>query len=253
MKNTQVQVIRFISPQKSLVEGKNKRQGGKSQTRKELPGGPVVETPCFHCRGRRFNPRSGKLCRPHGVAKKRKRKKRDILKPTSESTAGLRGLQGKKQWAHFAWGVSESHEHPLIHSVNIYRALLFSAMMWKRQSPCSQTTCLLREETVHKLFITHARWYQLTVSAMEEINQGRVVTAGRSCLGWMVRGVPLEEMISELRARWWGSMVSEVTVNSMCKRPGVEASLACSRNREKAFATEVQCSQWGRGNKVRGK
>ena len=97
MKNTQVQVIRFISPQKSLVEGKNKRQGGKSQTRKELPGGPVVETPCFHCRGRRFNPRSGKLCRPHGVAKKRKRKKRDILKPTSESTAGLRGLQGKKQ------------------------------------------------------------------------------------------------------------------------------------------------------------
>lgn len=35
---------------------------------------------------------------------------------------------------------------------------------------------------------------------MEEINQGRVVTAGMSCLGWMVRE-SLEEMISELRAR----------------------------------------------------
>ena len=241
------------SSPKSLVEGKVQEARGESQTRKELPGSPVVKTPCFHCRGCRFNPWSGKFCMPYGVAKKkRERKKRDILKPISESTAILRGLQGKKQWTPFAWGVSESHEHPLIHSVNIYRALRFSAMMWKRQSPCSQTTRLLGEEIVNKLFITHTRWYQLTVSAMEEINQGEVVTARMSCLGWMVRGVLLEEMISELRAQWWGSIVSEVTVNSMCKGPGIEASLACSRNREKAVATEAQWSQWGRGKKVRG-
>ena len=26
---------------------------------KDFPGGPVVMTPCFHCRGRRFSPWSG--------------------------------------------------------------------------------------------------------------------------------------------------------------------------------------------------
>ena len=36
---------------------------------------------------------------------------------------------------------------------------------------------------------------------MEEINQGEVVTARMSCLGWMVRGVLLKQMISELRAQ----------------------------------------------------
>lgn len=25
----------------------------------DFPGGPVVKTPCFHCRGCRFNPRPG--------------------------------------------------------------------------------------------------------------------------------------------------------------------------------------------------
>ena len=38
----------------------------------EFPGGPVVRTPCFHCRGHRFDPWSGNLrsCMPCGAAKK---------------------------------------------------------------------------------------------------------------------------------------------------------------------------------------
>ena len=41
----------------------------------EFPGGPLVKTPCFHCRGCRFNPWSGNergSCMPRCVAKKKK-------------------------------------------------------------------------------------------------------------------------------------------------------------------------------------
>ena len=38
----------------------------------DFPGGPVVKTPCFHCRGPRFHPWSGKFRMPRGVAKKKK-------------------------------------------------------------------------------------------------------------------------------------------------------------------------------------
>ena len=38
------------------------------------------------------------------------------------------------------------------------------------------------------------------ISAMEEISQSKVKTAGVSCLGWMVTEVLLEEMTFELRA-----------------------------------------------------
>ena len=43
----------------------------------DLPGGPVVKTPRFHCRGRRFDPLVGELRSrmPHSVAKKLKKKK----------------------------------------------------------------------------------------------------------------------------------------------------------------------------------
>ena len=40
-----------------------------------FPGGPVVKTPHFHCRGHGFDPSSsGKFRMPHGVAKKKKKK-----------------------------------------------------------------------------------------------------------------------------------------------------------------------------------
>ena len=45
---------------------------------REFPGGPVVRTPRFHCRGLRFHPWFGEL-RPHklcGVAKREKKKKK---------------------------------------------------------------------------------------------------------------------------------------------------------------------------------
>lgn len=39
-----MQVIRFVSPQKSLVEGKNKRQAGEISDKRGAPWWPVVET-----------------------------------------------------------------------------------------------------------------------------------------------------------------------------------------------------------------
>ena len=41
----------------------------------DLPGGPVVETPPFHCRGHGFCPWPGKFHKLCSVAKKKKRKK----------------------------------------------------------------------------------------------------------------------------------------------------------------------------------
>ena len=32
----------------------------KDEDPRDLPGGPVVKTACFHCKGHRFNPWSGK-------------------------------------------------------------------------------------------------------------------------------------------------------------------------------------------------
>jgi len=44
---------------------------------KDFPGGPLVKTPHFHCRGRRFNPGLRKLRSrvPPGSAKKIRRQK----------------------------------------------------------------------------------------------------------------------------------------------------------------------------------
>ena len=51
----------------------------KKRTVQDFPGGPVVKTPCFHCRGRRrFDPWSvGGLNshKPRGTARKKERKK----------------------------------------------------------------------------------------------------------------------------------------------------------------------------------
>ena len=41
---------------------------------RDFPGGPVVKTLHFHCRGCGFDPWSGKM--PHGMAKKFKKKKK---------------------------------------------------------------------------------------------------------------------------------------------------------------------------------
>ena len=38
----------------------------------KIPGGPVVRTPCFHCRGPRFNPGGELRSLPCGAVKKRK-------------------------------------------------------------------------------------------------------------------------------------------------------------------------------------
>ena len=40
----------------------------------DFPGGPVVKTPCFHCRGHGFDPWLGKIPMPHGVTGKKKKK-----------------------------------------------------------------------------------------------------------------------------------------------------------------------------------
>ena len=39
----------------------------------DFPGGSVVKTPCFHCRGHGFNPWSGNFRMLRGVAKKKKK------------------------------------------------------------------------------------------------------------------------------------------------------------------------------------
>ena len=36
----------------------------------DFPGGPVVKTSCFHCRGHMFDPCSGKFCMVCSVTKK---------------------------------------------------------------------------------------------------------------------------------------------------------------------------------------
>ena len=41
---------------------------------RNFPGGPVVNTPCFHCFGHRFNPRSGNMT-PHAMQDGQKTKK----------------------------------------------------------------------------------------------------------------------------------------------------------------------------------
>ena len=48
----------------------------KSSHRRDFPGGPVVRTPRFHCRGSGFNPWSGELRsrKPTGMAKKERNK-----------------------------------------------------------------------------------------------------------------------------------------------------------------------------------
>ena len=47
----------------------------KLQIRGEFPGGPVVRTPCFHCRGARVQTlvRELRFHKPHGTAKKKKK------------------------------------------------------------------------------------------------------------------------------------------------------------------------------------
>ena len=48
---------------------------------RDFPGGPVVNTPCFQCRGPEFDPWVGELssCMPHRVAKKKKKKSEKLL------------------------------------------------------------------------------------------------------------------------------------------------------------------------------
>ena len=46
----------------------------------DFPGGPVVKTLHFHCRGRGFDPWSGKFRMPGGVAKKNKKNNEDMKK-----------------------------------------------------------------------------------------------------------------------------------------------------------------------------
>ena len=41
----------------------------------DFPGGPVVKTLRFHCRGHRIDPGSGKFHMPCGAAKKKKKKR----------------------------------------------------------------------------------------------------------------------------------------------------------------------------------
>ena len=38
----------------------------------DFPGGPLVETSCFQCRGHGFSPWLGKFLIPHSVGKKKK-------------------------------------------------------------------------------------------------------------------------------------------------------------------------------------
>ena len=49
----------------------------------DFPGGPVVKTPCFHCRGHRFDPWSGNL------RFWQKRKKGLVLWPGEEDQEGV--------------------------------------------------------------------------------------------------------------------------------------------------------------------
>ena len=50
----------------------------------DFPGGPVVKTPCFQCRGHMFNLWSGKI--PHAAWCSQKKKKKSSLFSTSSPT-----------------------------------------------------------------------------------------------------------------------------------------------------------------------
>ena len=39
-----------------MSEQEREKQRKQEDEGRKFPGGPVVKTPCFHCRGHRFNP-----------------------------------------------------------------------------------------------------------------------------------------------------------------------------------------------------
>ena len=73
----------------------------------DVPGDPVVKTPCFHCRRRRFNPWLGSkdpACQ--GAAKKRKTnvlkgmlRFREVVKGSEAWGAAVRGVRVRHDWA----------------------------------------------------------------------------------------------------------------------------------------------------------
>ena len=56
----------------------------QKNTHQDFPGGPVVKTLCFHCRGHGFDPWSGKFHMPCGATKKLK--KRTLINRKESST-----------------------------------------------------------------------------------------------------------------------------------------------------------------------
>ena len=54
----------------------------------DFPGGPVVKTLRFHCRGHRIDPGSGKFHMPCGAAKKKRKKKDSVLQDKKSSADG---------------------------------------------------------------------------------------------------------------------------------------------------------------------
>ena len=73
---------RNLTVWRRLADGRRAGEAGRASHQDEMPGnlsgGPVVENPCFHCRGHGFDdPWSGELGSrmPRGVAKNKRKDK----------------------------------------------------------------------------------------------------------------------------------------------------------------------------------
>ena len=63
----------------------------RNHVSRELPGGPVVRAPCFHCRGHRSLVGQLRSCMPCRMVKKKKKKKRNsVSRQTEPEPAPLR-------------------------------------------------------------------------------------------------------------------------------------------------------------------
>ena len=122
-----------------------------------FPGGPMVRTLCFHCRGRGFNPWSGELrsYTAHSMAKKKKKNESTIIHPEATrcflrhfsdvSSAGLWESSGLVMNANFIFTqmcryIEWSREEKWI--TENFQLQFENANDWRSQFHVSAASCL---------------------------------------------------------------------------------------------------------------
>ena len=103
-----LKVLRVTQPTRGPVRSHFKRESYSKTPDRDFPGGPVVKTPCFQCRGRGFDPWSGNSDPTCGTAKKTQNKQ------TNKKKTRTPDIQTNKNNSQFLLGSQKDLSYPAV-------------------------------------------------------------------------------------------------------------------------------------------